>query len=57
METVAIPSELEIEIFRLQKAAVIFRAVNNKVRLEIFFLLHANKKMMVKSLYEKLQLD
>ena len=49
--------KLRIEVPLLHKAALIFRAVNNKVRLQILNLLVANKRMMVSSLYENLRLE
>lgn len=57
METVPMPDELHIEFFNLKKASLIFRAVNNKVRLQILQHLNENSKMTVTSLYVKLRLD
>jgi DNA-binding transcriptional ArsR family regulator len=51
------PDELQLEFFHLKKAALIFRAVNNKVRLQILQHLHENFKMTVTALYIKLRLD
>lgn len=57
METPLLPGELQIEFFQLKKAALIFRAVNNKVRLQILQHLQENSKMTVTALYVKLRLD
>jgi len=57
METLPMPDELQIEFFNLKKAALVFRAVNNKVRLQILQHLHENSKMTVTALYVKLRLD
>ena len=57
METTQLPVELQIETFNLKKAALTFRAVNNKIRLQILQILHENSKMTVTSLYIKLRLD
>jgi DNA-binding transcriptional ArsR family regulator len=51
------PDELQIDFFYLKKAALIFRAVNNKVRLQILQHLHENSRMTVTALYIKLRLD
>lgn len=57
METPPIPDELQIEFFFLKKAALTFRAVNNKMRLQILRFLHEHSKMTVTALYQKLRLD
>ena len=57
MEISPLPNELQIEFFYLKKASLIYRAVNNKVRLQILQYLHEQSKMTVTSLYIKLRLD
>lgn len=57
METISNPDELQIEFFYLKKAALVFRAVNNKIRLQILFLLHYNQRLTVTTIYEKLRLE
>jgi DNA-binding transcriptional ArsR family regulator len=57
METTPLPDELKIEFFYLKKASLIYRAINNKVRLQILQYLHDQSKMTVTSLYVKLRLD
>ncbi|MGZ3938984.1 MAG: ArsR/SmtB family transcription factor, partial [Flavisolibacter sp.] len=52
-----LPNELQIEFFYLKKASLIYRAVNNKVRLQILQHLHEQSKMTVTSLFVKLRLD
>ena len=57
METTQPPGELQIELIPLNKAVLTFRAVNNKIRLQILNILHEHSKMTVTSLYFKLRLD
>jgi DNA-binding transcriptional ArsR family regulator len=57
MEMTPLPEELNIEFFYLKKASLVYRAVNNKVRLQILQYLHDQSKMTVTSLYVKLRLD
>lgn len=57
METTPVPDELQIEFFNLKKASLVFRAVNNKIRLQILQILHEHSKMTVTALYLKLRLD
>jgi DNA-binding transcriptional ArsR family regulator len=57
METDQLSDELQVEFFYLKKASIIYRAINNKVRLQIMQYLHDNKKLTVTSLYGKLRLD
>ena len=57
MEITPMPDELQIEFFYLKKASLVFRAVNNKVRLQILQHLHEQSKLTVTSLYVKLRLD
>lgn len=57
METTQLPDELQIEFFYLKKSALVFRAVNNKIRLQMLNILHEHSKMTVTSLYLKLRLD
>lgn len=57
METTQPPGELQIELIPLNKAVLTFRAVNNKIRLQILNILHEHSKMTVTSLYLKLRLD
>lgn len=51
------PDELQIEFLYLKKAAIVFRSVNNKIRLQMLNILHEHSKMTVTSLYLKLRLD
>jgi DNA-binding transcriptional ArsR family regulator len=57
MEMTPLPEELNIEFFYLKKASLVYRAVNNKVRLQILQYLHDQCKMTVTELYVKLRLD
>ena len=57
METTPMPNELQIEFFYLKKASLVFRAVNNKVRLQILQHLQEQPRLTVTALYIKLRLD
>lgn len=57
METQHLSEELQIEFFSIKKAALTFRAINNKVRLQILRVLHDHKKLTVTSIYESIRLD
>ena len=57
MEMTPLPNELQIEFFYLKKASLVYRAVNNKVRLQILQHLHEQSKLTVTALYVKLRLD
>jgi DNA-binding transcriptional ArsR family regulator len=49
--------ELEIETANIKEAALLFRAINHKLRRQILTLMHENKKMSVTPLYRKLGLE
>jgi DNA-binding transcriptional ArsR family regulator len=57
METVVILTELEIESSNVKLAALVFRAINHKLRRQILTLLHENKGMDVTSIYKRLGLE
>jgi DNA-binding transcriptional ArsR family regulator len=57
METVAILTELEIESSNVKLAALVFRAINHKLRRQILTLLHENKGIDVTSIYRRLGLE
>jgi DNA-binding transcriptional ArsR family regulator len=57
METKVTSEELQIEILELKKAALLFRAVNNKLRDQILHLLHKNQKLAVTSIYHTLSIE
>jgi DNA-binding transcriptional ArsR family regulator len=48
---------LHIEILQLKKAALIFRAINHKLRQDILHLIHHNLRMTVTEIYVKLRLE
>ena len=54
METV---SELEINILEIRKAALIFRAVNHRLRQDIMRLIHKSGKITVTEIYRKMNLE
>jgi len=54
METI---SELEINILEIRKAAMIFRAINHKLRQDIMKLIHKSGKITVTELYRKMNLE
>jgi DNA-binding transcriptional ArsR family regulator len=49
--------QLDIKTLQLKKAALVFRAVNHPLRMEMLRLLHKQQKMDVTSLYVKLRLE
>lgn len=57
METKVTSDELQIETLELKKAALLFRAVNNKLRNQILHLLHKNQKLTVSSIYHTLRIE
>jgi len=54
METV---SELEINILEIRKAALVFRAINHRLRQDMMRLIHKSGKITVTELYRKLNLE
>jgi DNA-binding transcriptional ArsR family regulator len=54
METI---SELEINILEIRKAALIFRAINHKLRQDMMRLIHRSGKITVTELYRKMSLE
>lgn len=50
-------TELRIDTLQLKKAALIFRAVNHRLRQQMLELLHANQSMAVTNIYIKLRLE
>lgn len=54
METMA---ELEINILEIRKAALIYRAINHKLRQEMLRLIHKSGRITVTELYRKMNLE
>jgi len=50
-------TELEINILELRKAALIFRAINHKLRQDMLKLIHKSGKITVTELYRKMNLE
>jgi DNA-binding transcriptional ArsR family regulator len=50
-------SELTIEVPQTKQAALVFRAVNNKLRQQLLRLLHQNGKMIVTEIYRTLKVE
>jgi len=50
-------SELEINILEIRKAALIFRAINHKLRQDMMKLIHKSGKITVTELYRKMSLE
>jgi DNA-binding transcriptional ArsR family regulator len=48
---------LYIEVLELEKAALIFRAINHGLRCELLQLIHKNLRMTVTEIYVQLQLE
>lgn len=50
-------SELQINFLEIRKAALIFRAINHKLRQNMIHLIHASGKITVTELYKKMELE
>ena len=58
MEKVAPPKEeLKIDAIQLKKAALVFRAINHKLRQQIVKFIQQNGKITVTQIYVKLRLE
>ena len=55
MEEVLTGNDLELEIKNLKNAALVFRAINHKLRQQILALVHENKRMRVTPIFRKLR--
>lgn len=49
--------EITIDFLRMKKAALILRAINHKLRLQIVKLIQENEKITVTEIYVKLRLE
>jgi DNA-binding transcriptional ArsR family regulator len=49
--------ELRIDVLPLKKAALILRAINHKLRMQILKLIHTHGKLTVTEIYVKLRLE
>lgn len=49
--------DLKIEVLPLKKAALILRAINHKLRMQMLKLIHAHGKLTVTEIYVKLRLE
>lgn len=50
-------TSLPIDVHLLKKASLYYRAVNNKVRVQMLLLIHKNGRMTVTPLYKALKLE
>ena len=57
METLPNSNELAFDIPAIQKAALLFRALNNKQRLHILRLLHKDQQLTVTSIYQTMGME
>ncbi len=48
---------IKLDFFLLKKTAIIFRALNHRLRQQILLLLQENPKLTVSQIYEKLHLE
>ena len=55
--TIETENMLHIEVLQLKKAALIFRAVNHKLRQDMLHLVHRHLRMTVTDIYVKLRLE
>ena len=56
-KAVSAKDDLKIDAIQLKKAALIFRAVNHKLRQQIIKFIHQNGKITVTQIYLKLRLE
>jgi DNA-binding transcriptional ArsR family regulator len=54
VEVIPALNELELEAAKVKDAALVFRAINNKLRQRLLRLLHENKGIEVTSIYRKI---
>jgi DNA-binding transcriptional ArsR family regulator len=52
-----IMTELEINILEIRKAAMIYRAINHRLRQDMMHLIHRSGKITVTELYRKMNLE
>lgn len=57
MEQIITTHELQIEAISLKKAALVFRAINHKLRQQMLQIIHQNGRITVTELYIKLRLE
>jgi DNA-binding transcriptional ArsR family regulator len=57
MLTAVTEDQLNIEILPIKKAALVFRAVNHKLRQQIMQLIHDNSTLTVTQIYTRLKLE
>lgn len=57
MQTTSIPHELRLETVNVREAALVFRALDHRLRLKILVLLHKNKRASVGYIYDKLEIE
>ncbi len=56
-KTISVKDEVKIDAIQLKKAALIFRAVNHKLRQQILKFINQNGKITVTQIYVKLRLE
>ena len=56
-KAVSAKDDLKIDAIQLKKAALIFRAINHKLRQQIVRFIHQNGKITVTQIYVKLRLE
>jgi DNA-binding transcriptional ArsR family regulator len=57
MEQLIAQVELPFEAQQIREAALLFRAINHKLRQQMLRLLHLNQRMTVKEIYNNLKLE
>jgi DNA-binding transcriptional ArsR family regulator len=56
-KTISAKDELKIDAIQLKKAALVFRAINHKLRQQIIKFINQNGKITVTQIYVKLRLE
>ena len=52
-----IKDEMTVDVNQLKKAALVLRAINHKLRLQILKLIHTKQQIIVSDIYSKLRLE
>jgi DNA-binding transcriptional ArsR family regulator len=52
-----VKEEMVIDVNQLKKAAIVLRAINHKLRVQILKLIHTKEQIIVSDIYSKLRLE
>lgn len=57
MQTILLDGELTIDVHTIKKAALVYRAINNKLRQQILYLLIQRQELAVTEIYVALRIE